>query len=63
MGLLDKAKDAINDHKDDLKDAAHDHEDQVNDAIDKGGDAINDKTGGKASDPVSYTHLRAPRPH
>ena len=34
MGLLDKAKDAINDHKDDLKDAAHDHEDRVNDAID-----------------------------
>ena len=43
MGLLDKAKDAINDHKDDLKDAAHDHEDQVNGAIDKGGDFLKDK--------------------
>ena len=41
MGLFDKAKDAINNHQDDIKNQASQHSDQV----DKGQDALKGKLG------------------
>ena len=52
MGLFDKAKDAINNHQDDIKNQASQHSDQVEQGIDKAGNTVDDKTGGKFSDQI-----------
>ncbi len=48
MGIFDKAKDALNEHKDDIGQ----HSDKLDGGVDKGGDFVDDKTGGKYAEQV-----------
>ncbi|MGD7731397.1 antitoxin [Propionibacteriaceae bacterium G57] len=51
MGLLDGAKDAFDENKDDLaeraKDAVNSNEERIDSAVDRAGDFANEKTGGR----------------
>lgn len=59
MGLLDDAKEKLEEAKDKVEEFIHEHKDDAEGAVDKAGDFVDDKTGGKYADKVDQAQAFA----